>query len=408
MNVIVTIQGKQAIPVRAIPLLTNWEVLTPDEVADALAGGEHGYAFHDIFAYRMEENEVRPVVQTWWENFPCRALTALSDRIKATEISHEAGYQEWRKQSLCELPAGVFVWKHEFEPRYLRRYGRQGTTFLTAAGDLMPESEQHRRVILNFDPFIAEPEIRSLVLEGFSHAASGTPFDFPLRTVDAKRWQRLGELSVEEAAFVIAGFEPPPLSVIRYQPIKYQERPGKTWALPNEYSDFVRAATSAIERGIVSARSKIQDMQTVQFVELIDVLEWAEATGFTVALKLDEPRPVRKSAPVQPVESDSTTSTAPVADSASTADEAEEQRQHRDDSPVRPIQRSAAQDAAILAAIQQTGYSPLALPANESGKRGVKAVIREALDSDALFAGTTVFNKAWERLLQREEIAYVA
>ena len=97
-----------------------------------------------------------------------------------------------------------------------------------------------------------------------------------------------------------------------------------------------------------------------------------------------------------------------VARSASNAAEAEDQRQDRDASQARPIQRSTAQDAAILAAIQKIGYSALALPANESGKRGVKAVVREALDGDALFAGTTVFDKAWERLLQRKEIAYLA
>lgn len=66
MNVILKFEGRDAIPVRAIPFLTNWEVLSPDELADALAGGEHGYAFHDIFAYRIEDSEVRPVVQTWW------------------------------------------------------------------------------------------------------------------------------------------------------------------------------------------------------------------------------------------------------------------------------------------------------------------------------------------------------
>lgn len=168
-----------------------------------------------------------------------------------------------------------------------------------------------------------------MVLEGFNRTADGRPFDFPLTTVDAQRWQRLGELSVEEAAFAVAGFEPPPIAVIRYRPIPYQERPGATWARPKEYDDFVRAATSAIERGIVSARSKIQDMHTVQLVELFDVLEWAEATGFTVALKLDGPRPARKSAPVQSVESDSTPAAEPVADGAIKEPETKEQRQER-------------------------------------------------------------------------------
>ena len=218
MNVILKIQDREAIPVRAIPLLTNWEVLSPDELADALAGGEHGYAFHDIFAYRIEDKEVQPVVQTWWENFPCRALKALSDRIKATEISHETGYQEWRKQSLNELPEGVFVWKDEFESRYLRRYGRDGTTFMTASGNAMSEDEQQRRVALNFAPFIAEPEIRCLVLEGFGQLIAQSASrnleqlwfvrGFYSASDNDTHWLGLHSLSPREAAALLCGRDP--------------------------------------------------------------------------------------------------------------------------------------------------------------------------------------------------------
>ena len=38
LNVIITIEGREAVPVRAIPFLTNWEVLSPDELAQALMG----------------------------------------------------------------------------------------------------------------------------------------------------------------------------------------------------------------------------------------------------------------------------------------------------------------------------------------------------------------------------------
>jgi len=63
-----------------------------------------------------------------------------------------------------------------------------------------------------------------------------------------------------------------------------------------------------------------------------------------------------------------------------------------------PLQRSAAQDCAILTAIEQAGHNPLMLPVNESGRPGVKAAIRGALKGNTLFVGGTVFDKAWERL----------
>jgi len=70
-----------------------------------------------------------------------------------------------------------------------------------------------------------------------------------------------------------------------------------------------------------------------------------------------------------------------------------------------PLQRSAAQDREILAAIKQAGHKPLMLPVNDSGKPGVKAAICEALKDNKLFAGGTVFNKAWERLRRAKDIA---
>ena len=69
------------------------------------------------------------------------------------------------------------------------------------------------------------------------------------------------------------------------------------------------------------------------------------------------------------------------------------------------MQRSAAQDAVILAAIRSAGHNPQMLPVNESGKPGVKATIRTALGGEALFVGATVFEKAWDRLRRQGDIA---
>lgn len=44
------------------------------------------------------------------------------------------------------------------------------------------------------------------------------------------------------------------------------------------------------------------------------------------------------------------------------------------------------------------GCDPLRLPKNPAGKQGVKTEVRKALNGNPLFAGKTVFNKAWERL----------
>ena len=75
------------------------------------------------------------------------------------------------------------------------------------------------------------------------------------------------------------------------------------------------------------------------------------------------------------------------------------------DEPAKPLQRTAAQDSAILCEIEKQGYDPLALPKNPPGKSGAKAAIRAALSKNSLFTGATVFDKAWERLTAHADIS---
>lgn len=74
---------------------------------------------------------------------------------------------------------------------------------------------------------------------------------------------------------------------------------------------------------------------------------------------------------------------------------------------VAPLPRFAAQEASILAALEAASYSPLRLPKSGAGRPGVKAQIRRVLNASPLFVdGSTVFDKAWERLLKRGELSY--
>ena len=95
---------------------------------------------------------------------------------------------------------------------------------------------------------------------------------------------------------------------------------------------------------------------------------------------------------------------AKLASDASKPDEAELDAPVKAVPAKRPVQRAAAQDAAIFAVLKTMALDPLALPKNQPGKPGVKAKMRTALKGDALFVGSTVFDKAWERLSSRREI----
>ncbi len=84
MNVIVTIEGREAIPVRAIPFLTDWEVMSPDVVADALTGeDEFNPQFKELRAYRFDDDTIKVVNPNWWANFPARELESVREEIEA-------------------------------------------------------------------------------------------------------------------------------------------------------------------------------------------------------------------------------------------------------------------------------------------------------------------------------------
>lgn len=74
--------------------------------------------------------------------------------------------------------------------------------------------------------------------------------------------------------------------------------------------------------------------------------------------------------------------------------------------PIKPKQRSQVQDEEILALLRTRGYDPLALPPYAPGKSGVKAEIKAALGNKGMWAGKTVFSKAWDRLTKNKDIAY--
>lgn len=56
------------------------------------------------------------------------------------------------------------------------------------------------------------------------------------------------------------------------------------------------------------------------------------------------------------------------------------------------------QDRLILEQIKALGYDPQALPKQEQGKNGIKAVVRKLLDGQGVFKAHNAFNDAWKRL----------
>lgn len=75
---------------------------------------------------------------------------------------------------------------------------------------------------------------------------------------------------------------------------------------------------------------------------------------------------------------------------------------------IEAVSRSAAQDRAIIAKLQELGFNPLSLPPYGPKSPGAKSDVRKALGTKGMWAGSRVFDKAWERLMTAGEIAYMA
>lgn len=176
MKVIVTIEGREAIPVRAIPLLTDWKKISPDFVARIFAGDEklflHLPAFESLCAYQLNsDGSYVATEKRAWESWVVRGLDACSTRIKETHTNYEVGYQQWRQESWTLLPSGVFVWRDEFEAAYQSEYGPDSLRALANR-----ESYDAKAYRLNFSPeaWGLSGDWREVLMEGFAQAIVST------------------------------------------------------------------------------------------------------------------------------------------------------------------------------------------------------------------------------------------
>jgi hypothetical protein len=117
MRLTLPIQEREAIPVRAIPLLTGW-TLSPDKVATVFAHRDAMKAYAKVVTYCFEKGKVFPMLAKEWDGH-LHELREFDDQLSRMEAQDGARrYTEWRRKSLGKLPAGVFVWRDEFEAAF--------------------------------------------------------------------------------------------------------------------------------------------------------------------------------------------------------------------------------------------------------------------------------------------------
>jgi hypothetical protein len=162
MNVIIQINGREAIPVRALPWL-NPRRFSAQDVAEALAHDKGFESFAGIDAHYLEDGAIQPVHVNEWGESVTISIEEFAER--------DLPQAEWEELSLTALLAGVFVWRDEWEPAYNR--SPYGPDALAALGDAADEEDVAKRT-LNFAPLIP-PELVKLVMEGFTQCEAQAP-----------------------------------------------------------------------------------------------------------------------------------------------------------------------------------------------------------------------------------------
>jgi len=127
MNVVVLINGREAIPVRAIPYMAETTV-SADILVRGLLGADHVNSLHGLSAYQcVDGGKVISIPAVEWRRFATQ-LQALSDGLnrqeKNGELTHAEGSDQWKRESVKLLPSGVFLWKDEFRREHFRSFRR--------------------------------------------------------------------------------------------------------------------------------------------------------------------------------------------------------------------------------------------------------------------------------------------
>lgn len=167
MNVIIKIDGREAIPVRAVPYVTGW-IMSPDVVASSLAHTDKINRLEGITAYHYSSEDIAQMLPKEWDAAEAD-LETLSNKLKATETMEQENYPTWRREAIRMLLPGCFVWRAEFEAAFQDAYGPDRFSFLI-------ERDGERE--LNFTPFIPL-DLRAVVMEGFDDIAVVGKFAWP-------------------------------------------------------------------------------------------------------------------------------------------------------------------------------------------------------------------------------------
>lgn len=158
------IDGREALPVRAIPYVTGWQY-SPDVVAESLAGVTAApfAKLQNLVAYHRPATRPQQIMRREWNAVVAEIKgfeTELHEQRPGISAEDDhVGYAAWCKGATAKLPVGVFVWLDEFVSEH--------------------QADRKRTLAPDDRPVILAPLLnsasRDVVLEGFEDCPRRPP-----------------------------------------------------------------------------------------------------------------------------------------------------------------------------------------------------------------------------------------
>lgn len=111
--------------------------------------------------------------------------------------------------------------------------------------------------------------------------------DYQLKPCNFDKWVKYDSLPIEQACFVLLGFEPIPLEVTNTKPIPYLERRLPSWERPQGFDDALAILKSSIENGNVQTEPSIVGQCFTRKIQWPALISWAKSKRFTIPPELE-------------------------------------------------------------------------------------------------------------------------
>lgn len=169
MKVTVSIDGREAIPIRAIPFVTGGKI-TADLVTSIFAHTDQWESRRNGMApYHLSGNvQYSPMLPKEWDRIEL-GFKLLLKKFEAAQKIDSEHHPIQELDSIPVLPPACFVWKDDFEKAFHDAYSARNY-------EILNERPGDRE--LNFSPYIPH-DLQEAVMEGFSHTEEAVTRRWP-------------------------------------------------------------------------------------------------------------------------------------------------------------------------------------------------------------------------------------